>query len=198
MSPASTAASSGERVLATLARSIPLFVQKHAKAKPTPRWQVPAERFFKIWPKISVCSPKYADWLKQCSPEDLRQPHIFMNDSARAQLIEYYLCCALVLSPDSVEAAGENAEQLLKLAEDCAKNDVEPILEGAHKLALEYNSDAHQKLEKLTVWREVDDALFWHHSFKELVGPKYLDFVRAALPGVVSSGVARVLRQRCR
>eukprot|EP00392_Amoebophrya_sp_AT5.2_P004342 g4350.t1 len=91
-----------------------------------------------------------------------------MNDAASRELVEYYLCCALLLRPNEVETIATNGDELLKLAEKVAREDVEPVTQAAQALALEYDEAVHRKLEDQTVWMEIDKELFWHHSFRSL------------------------------
>jgi len=116
------------------------------------------------------------EWMKECNPKDLKKPHLFMNDAAGGKLVEYYLCCALLLRPQEVDAIGADNEKLLKLAEAVATNDVEPVLDGARELALAYDENVHRKIEELTVWHEVDVDLFWHHSFLQVATEPYGEY----------------------
>ena len=48
-----------------------------------------------------------------------------MNEEAQARLAEFYLCCAMWLRPDAVEAAGSNNDALLALARAVADEEVD-------------------------------------------------------------------------
>ena len=116
-----------EQVLARFAAVIPLVGKKSGVA---PAWELPARRFFELWPKLRACSPKYREFVKSCDPKDLKNAHVFMNDAASRELVEYYLCCALLLRPNEVETIATNGDELLKLAEKVAREDVEPVTQA--------------------------------------------------------------------
>lgn len=105
-----------------------------------------------------------------------------MNDAAQAKLGEFYLCCALQLRREDIDAAGQDAEKLLKLAHTVAVEEVEPFFASCREFTQDYDESLHQSLNETTIWHEVDDGLFWHHSFEAAAPTKYTAFKLAALP----------------
>lgn len=164
-----------EAAFAKTASLIPRYVQKHCP-QVEPKWKKPAEKFFETFPKLAVAMPKYQAFLSKTEMSDLKQLHVFMNDKASIELIEYYLACGLILRRADVEAVETDSDKLLQLAREIAEKDVEPFFDEARALALDYVEDQHRKLEDMTVWLEFSDELFWHHSFKEFAGPKYEEY----------------------
>mmetsp|Transcript_41 Transcript_41/g.110 ORF Transcript_41/g.110 Transcript_41/m.110 type:complete len:259 (+) Transcript_41:57-833(+) len=166
-------------------------------------WAPTAERLLAKWKDLSVCMPKYAEFLSKTSRKDLKKVHVFMNDAAQAKLFEFYLCCALRLRPQAVEEAGQDSEKLLQLGGLVAQEDVEPFFQECREFVAGYDEHVHRQLDETTVWREVDDGLFWHHSFEITARNKYLDFQKTALPPKDSwpdaedSGAVEVLLQGC-
>jgi len=126
--------------------------------------------------------PKYAAFLQKTNRKDLKKVHIFMNDVAQARLFEFYLCCALRLRPEAVEEAGEDSERLLKLARTVAEEDVEPYFQACRDFAAGYDESLHRRIDETTIWREVEDGLFWHHSFEVAAPSQYAAFRAATLP----------------
>lgn len=125
------------------------------------------------WPKLVTAAPKYQKWLSKTNPNDLKKAHVFMNDAAQAELVEYYLTCALLFVPDEVKAIEKDSDKLLKLADHVANSIVEPILETGKNLALEYNETEHRALEDLTIWKEIQDDLYFYHSFENLAKKEF-------------------------
>jgi hypothetical protein len=80
----------------------------------------------------------------ECQPGDLKNPHVFMNEAASSTLTEYYLCCALTLYPEKVTPIEKDNEKLLQLAEEVAKNDVEPFLRNATEFSMKYDEEVHR------------------------------------------------------
>ncbi|CAD7942821.1 unnamed protein product [Amoebophrya sp. A120] len=173
-----------EAVLGRFATAVPLLGKKVAAA---PAWQRPAASFFEIWPKLRTCIPKYQEFVKSCDAKDLKDAHVFMNEGASKELVEYYLCCALMLQREAVEKAASDSQALLALAEKVAREHVEPVIQDAQRLALEYREDVHRNLEELTVWREVDESLYWHHSLKTLLPQQYDDYCKATTQGLAAT-----------
>jgi len=176
------------RTMARIAELIPAHVNRLKKASnahekrfalTTPTWEEPAQKFFHLWPKLSVCAPKYAQFLRKCDPADLKKAHVFMNPNASAELVEFYLCVALLLKPKEVRNVEHDSEALLKLAHVTAQEDVEPVLAAAQALATEYCEWTHRVMENdLSIWKELDEGMFWHHSFRRLVPMEYLNFLQ--------------------
>eukprot|EP00435_Cladocopium_sp_Y103_P059145 s1274_g21.t1 len=73
-----------------------------------PSWTEKAQTLLTTWEKLHVCMPRYANFMAKCNRKDLKRPHVFMNEQAQAALGEFYLCCALRLRADEVDAAGED------------------------------------------------------------------------------------------
>merc|ERR1712242_197380 len=118
------------------------------------------------WERMAVCMPKYAEFFKKTNRKDLKRAHVFMNEAAQAKLGEFYLCCALRFREADVEAAGQDSARLLELAREVATEEVEPFFQACREFVADYDEGLHRRLNDTTVWREVDDGLFWHHSFK--------------------------------
>eukprot|EP00405_Crypthecodinium_cohnii_P005464 CAMPEP_0194749214 /NCGR_PEP_ID=MMETSP0323_2-20130528/3410_1 /TAXON_ID=2866 ORGANISM="Crypthecodinium cohnii, Strain Seligo" /NCGR_SAMPLE_ID=MMETSP0323_2 /ASSEMBLY_ACC=CAM_ASM_000346 /LENGTH=266 /DNA_ID=CAMNT_0039664153 /DNA_START=80 /DNA_END=880 /DNA_ORIENTATION=+ len=147
-----------------------------------PRWTPKAQELFNVWDKVGVCMPRYAEFLKKTNRKDLKRIHVFMNEKAQAKLAEFYLCCALKLRPDEIEAAGQDSEKLLKLANEVATTEVEPFFEDCRNFVKDYDWELHEKLDNTTIWREVEDSLFWHHSFEAAAPKTYLAYRQKLLP----------------
>ncbi|CAE7224562.1 unnamed protein product, partial [Symbiodinium necroappetens] len=94
----------------------------------------------------------------------------------------FYLCCALRLREKQVEEAGQDSEKLLALASEVAQQDVEPFFQECRDFVSSYNEALHRRLDDTTVWREVEDGLFWHHSFEVVADEAYAALRREALP----------------
>eukprot|EP00932_Pfiesteria_piscicida_P009731 SRR837773.20508.p2 GENE.SRR837773.20508~~SRR837773.20508.p2 ORF type:complete len:195 (-),score=80.25 SRR837773.20508:25-585(-) len=105
-----------------------------------------------------------------------------MNEQAQAKLAEFYLCCALRMRAQEVDAAGQDAQKLMALANDVATKDVEPFFEECRKFVADYDWELHQSLDNTTVWREVEDGLFWHHSFEVAAPSQYRALREKLLP----------------
>jgi len=147
-----------------------------------PSWTPRAQGLLAKWQQLAVCMPRYAEFLKKTNRKDLKRPHVFMNDAAQAKLGEFYLCCALRLRPEDVEAAGQDAARLLELARLVATEDVEPFFQDCRDFVAGYDEALHKRLDDTTIWREVDDGLFWHHSFEAAASGAYAAYRAAALP----------------
>lgn len=135
--------------------------------------------------------PQYEKFLAATNRKDLKRIHVFMNEKAQARLGEFYLCCALRLRPEEVEKIQDDSQKLLDLAGKVASEQVEPFFEECRNFVSTYDWELHQRLDETTIWREVEDSLFWHHSF-EAVSPKaYSTFLDSALPSDEAAWPAR-------
>ena len=142
------------------------FVGKIAKTLPRPQWAHTAQTsIFPMLEKLHICLPKYHEFLTKTKKTDVRRADVFMNDEASGALAEFYLCCALKLRPDDIEAAGQESAKLLQIAGDVATKDVEPFLDEVRTFVDDYDHDIHQNLEETTPFMEIDQGLFWHHNF---------------------------------
>lgn len=126
--------------------------------------------------------PQYAKFLAATNRKDLKRIHVFMNEKAQARLGEFYLCCALRLRPDEVEEMKEDSQRLLRLANEVATKDVEPFFQECRDFVANYDWELHQRLDETTIWREVEDGLFWHHSFEAVTPEEYATFLSSVLP----------------
>jgi len=126
--------------------------------------------------------PRYEEFVKKTNRRDLKRAHVFMNDAAQAKLGEFYLCCAFRLRQEEVEAAGQDSARLLELARLVAEEEVEPFFQACREFVAGYDSALHARLDDTTIWREVDDGLFWHHSFEAASPDVYAAYTAAALP----------------
>jgi hypothetical protein len=126
--------------------------------------------------------PLYAEFLKKTNRKDLKRAHVFMNEAAQAKLGEFYLCCALMLRSEAVDAAGQDAAQLLHVAHEVANEDVEPFFQSCRDFVSGYDATLHKRLDDTTIWREVNDGLFWHHSFEAAAPEAYAAYQAASLP----------------
>mmetsp|Transcript_16658 Transcript_16658/g.33823 ORF Transcript_16658/g.33823 Transcript_16658/m.33823 type:complete len:218 (-) Transcript_16658:52-705(-) len=126
--------------------------------------------------------PRYEQFLAKTNRKDLKRIHVFMNEEAQAKLGEFYLCCAFRLRPDDVEAAGQDAQKLLALAREVANDEVEPLFQDCRDFVADYDWELHERLDGTTIWREVDDGLFWHHSFEAASASAYRAYRETALP----------------
>mmetsp|Transcript_59225 Transcript_59225/g.138671 ORF Transcript_59225/g.138671 Transcript_59225/m.138671 type:complete len:267 (-) Transcript_59225:70-870(-) len=165
-----------------------------------PSWTGSAQSLFGTWEKLAVCLPRYAAFIDKCNRKDLKRPHVFMNEKAQAALGEFYLCCALRMREKEVEEAGQDSEKLLALASEVAQQDVEPFFQECRDFVSSYNEALHRRLDDTTIWREVEDGLFWHHSFEVVADEAYAALRREALPaeadwpeGGDSTSIAAVL-----
>lgn len=147
-----------------------------------PAWRPKAEHLLETWNKLEVCMPKYKEFLSKVNRKDIKKIHVFMNDDAQVRLGEFYLCCALRLRPDAVEKVSQDNPGLLALANTVATEDVEPFFEQCREFVADYDADLHQRLDETTIWREVDDALFWHHSFLAAAPEAYTAYRNTVLP----------------
>ena len=95
-----------------------------------PSWTLQAQSLLGRWEQLHVCMPRYGAFMAKCNRKDLkrppwglgpralgccgvRRPHVFMNEKAQAALGEFYLCCALRLRAQEVEAAGQAGRGLI-------------------------------------------------------------------------------------
>eukprot|EP00927_Polykrikos_kofoidii_P079249 TRINITY_DN76031_c0_g1_i1.p1 TRINITY_DN76031_c0_g1~~TRINITY_DN76031_c0_g1_i1.p1 ORF type:complete len:297 (+),score=56.40 TRINITY_DN76031_c0_g1_i1:76-891(+) len=181
---AATAAArySGRHAVHPLFAGTAQMVASTCTGRLTPSWVSRAQSLMQTWEKVAMCMPKYAEFLKKTSRKDIKRAHVFMNDDAQARLGEFYLCCALRLRQEEVEAAGEDSARLLALAEKVANEDVEPFFQNCREFVASYDAALHKRLDETTIWREVEDSLFWHHSFMASVPGSYERFQAAALP----------------
>jgi len=148
----------------------------------TPSWRLHTEGLLENWGKLGMCMPRYLEFREKLSRKDIKRAHIFMNEAAQAKLGEFYLCCALHLRPEAIESAGMDSEKLMQVANACATEDVEPFFEACRDFVKGYDEGLHKLLDQTTVWREVDDSLFWHHSFELTAPHKYADYRERLLP----------------
>jgi len=148
----------------------------------SPAWAPGAQELFSKWGTIAPCMPKYLEFLKKTNRKDIKKIQVFMNESAQAKLGEFYLCCAFRLRQEEVEAAGSDAQKLLAIAGRVANEEVEPFFEACRKFVEDYDEALHKELDNTTVWREVEDSLFWHHSFVVSSPKEYVDYQRSVLP----------------
>lgn len=147
-----------------------------------PSWAPRAQELLVTWRKIATCMPKYAEFLKKTNKKDLKRIHVFMNDEAQARLGAFYLCCAFHLRREEIEAAGSDAEQLMRVANAVSTEEVEPFFEACRTFVADYDEGLHKQLDNTTIWREVEDSLFWHHSFEVAAQKQYAAYQRAVLP----------------
>ncbi|CAJ1328975.1 unnamed protein product [Effrenium voratum] len=147
-----------------------------------PSWTAKAQSLLGTWEKLHVCMPRYTNFLAKCNRKDLKRPHVFMNENAQAALAEFYLCCSLRLREEAVEAIGQDSSKLLALAREVAEEDVEPFFQDCREFVVSYDEALHRRLDDTTVWREVEDGLFWHHSFEVAAPEAYRDLRQEALP----------------
>ncbi|CAK9068035.1 Hypothetical protein (Fragment) [Durusdinium trenchii] len=185
MAAAAAAAASkytGKYALHPLLPGAAQAVADACRGKLHPSWTDKAQTLLSTWEKLHVCMPRYASFMAKCNRKDLKRPHIFMNEQAQAALGEFYLCCALRLRANEVEAAGEDSAKLLDLAGQVAQNDVEPFFQDCREFVANYSEALHRRLDDTTVWREVEDGLFWHHSFEVVAEEAYRDLRQEALP----------------
>eukprot|EP00747_Dinoflagellata_sp_TGD_P165302 gnl/TRDRNA2_/TRDRNA2_186392_c0_seq1.p1 gnl/TRDRNA2_/TRDRNA2_186392_c0~~gnl/TRDRNA2_/TRDRNA2_186392_c0_seq1.p1 ORF type:complete len:283 (+),score=74.52 gnl/TRDRNA2_/TRDRNA2_186392_c0_seq1:42-851(+) len=152
------------------------------KGKISPLWAPKAMDLLSKWEKLSVCMPRYADFRAKTKSRDVKKLHVFMNEEAQARLGEFYLCCALRLREQAVDECGKDAEKLMQLANAVATEEVEPFFKDCQEFVKDYDEALHRRLDGTTVWREVDDSLFWHHSFEAACPDVYAAFREAALP----------------
>lgn len=158
------------------------LIADSCKERISPSWTLHAQELLTTWRAVAPCMPKYAEFLKKTNKKDLKRIHVFMNENAQAKLGEFYLCCALQLRREEVDANLTDAQKLLDIAQDVANKEVEPFFESCRKFVADYDENLHKRLDNTTIWREVDDALFWHHSFEAVSPQDYLAFQRVALP----------------
>jgi len=170
------------------------------KGQISPSWTRQAQQLLAKWEQLAVCMPTYAEFLRHTNRKDLKKAHVFMNDAAQARLGEFYLCCALRLREGDVEAAGQDSARLLELARKVATEDVEPFFQTCREFVAGYDEGLHRCLDDTTIWWEVSDGLFWHHSFEVACPRVYADYRAAALPPEAewpcpddASGVERLL-----
>lgn len=147
-----------------------------------PVWAPKASELLGTWQKIGPCMSKYAEFLKKTNRKDLKKIQVFMNEGAQAKLGEFYLCCALQLRREAIEAAGSDAQGLMSVANSVATEEVEPFFQSCRDFVADYDEALHKQLDNTTVWREVEDSLFWHHSFEVVAQKEYADYQRAVLP----------------
>jgi hypothetical protein len=124
----------------------------------------------------------YADFRKKTKASDVKRLQVFMNEKAQSELARFYLCCALRLRRQEVEDIGQDSERLLQMASKVAQEDVEPFFVRCREFVEDYNEDLHRKLDGTTVWRDVEDSIFWHHSFQTATPEEYARFQAALLP----------------
>merc|ERR1719282_423273 len=135
-----------------------------------------------MWEKLAFCMPKYAEFTDSVNRKDIKRPHIFMNQNAQAKLGEFYLCCAFKLWPEKIDAAGEDSARLLEVANSVANEEVEPYFERCREFISGYDEELHKRLDGTTIWREVEDGLFWHHSFEAAAPELYAKYQATVLP----------------
>jgi hypothetical protein len=128
--------------------------------------------------------PRYTKFVSTTNPKDLKRAHVFMNDEAQALLAEFYLCCAMFLRPEAVEACGNDNTALLELAQRVAEEDVEPLFDQCREFVEDYDEPLHGALVESTQFR-ADEVLFWDMTFRSSAPSEYIAFQeKAAAAGV--------------
>lgn len=183
-SAAASAASrySGRYALHPLMAGAAQSISEVCNGRLKPSWTHQAQSLLSKWQKLAFCLPRYSAFLAKTNRKDLKRAHVFMNEEAQAALGEFYLCCALRMRPEEVENAGQDSAKLLALANTVATQDVEPFFQECRNFVSGYDEAFHKRLDETTIWREVEDGLFWHHSFEVAAPEAYLAFRRASLP----------------
>jgi len=186
---ASAAAASAKR--ATLAKGkfavhplLPGVANLAAKAcigRVKPAWAPTAQDLLQRWGEIAPCMKHYADFRSKTKARDLKKQHVFMNEKASAELARFYLCCAVRIRREEVDACGEDNQKLLELAGKVATEIVEPFFDDCREFIKGYDVNLHRALDETTVWYEVDEALFWHKSFEAGAADEYAAFIEEAL-----------------
>merc|ERR1719188_1428297 len=123
-------------------------------------WVKSAEEFFEMWPKIGPCMGKHHHFLSvHQGPKvghglqtdmKLVQKEMggkTMSEDAMVAIGEFYLCVALQLRPEEINAAGSDNESLLAVARKCAEEDFEPFIERARHFVADYDGPMHKTLE---------------------------------------------------
>jgi hypothetical protein len=139
--------------------------------------------------QIKFCLPRYTKFVSTTNPKDLKSPHVFMNDEAQGLLAEFYLCCAMFLRPDAVEACGNDNTALLELARAVAEEDVEPLFDQCREFVADYDEPLHGALVESTQFQG-DHVLFWDMSFRSSAPHEYLAFQQKAAAAGVETDVA--------
>jgi hypothetical protein len=149
-----------------------------------PSWVSKAEGVMQELDQIKFCLPKYTAFVSTTNPKDLKRAHVFMNDEAQGLLAEFYLCCAMSIRPDAVEACGNDNQALLELAQAVAEEDVEPLFDRCREFVADYDEPLHGALVESTQFQG-DHVLFWDMSFRSCAPHEYLAFQqKAAAAGV--------------
>lgn len=165
-----------------LVPGIAQLIHKTCKGRLKPSWTGEAQELLSTWGKIGVCMPYYLQFQKKTKKRDIKKVHVFMNEKAQARLGKFYLCCAFRLLPERVEAAGSDSQQLLRIASEVAQEHVEPFFEKCRKFVEDYDEGLHRRLDETTVWYEISDSMFWHHSFEVVAPDVYTNFQDLVLP----------------
>ena len=147
--------------------------------KKDPAWLSNASSICETLASIQPCFPLYAEFKGKTDPSDLKKPHVFMNDDAKAKLAEFYLCTAYQLRRNAVENAGTDKTALLRLIEETAQHTVEPFLDQVRSFIDDYDPQIHQALEETTVYETIDKRLFWHHNFLVSAPEIYAKFLES-------------------
>lgn len=150
------------------------------RVKPT--WAIEAQDLLRRWGEVAPCMKHYAEFRSKTKARDLKKQHVFMNEKASAELARFYLCCAVRIRREEVDACGTDNQKLLELAGKVATENVEPFFDECREFAKGYDKNLHRALDETTVWYEVDDGLFWHHSFEAGAKGEYAAFTAEALP----------------
>jgi hypothetical protein len=145
--------------------------------KSQPSWAEDASRICETLKKLQPCFPLYSSFKNLADPNDLKKPHVFMNEGAQAKLAEFYLCSALQLRRQEVEAAGQDNSKLLALIGSTANECVEPFFDDVRKFLADYDKNLHKELEDTTVYQTIDMRLFWHHNFLASSAELYSDYL---------------------
>jgi hypothetical protein len=153
-----------------------------------PKWVGTAEGVMQTLEQIKFCLPRYTKFVSTTDPKDLKKAQVFMNDEAQALLAEFYLCCAMFLRPEAVEACGDDNTALLELARAVAEEDVEPLFDRCREFVADYDEALHGALVESTQFR-ADDVYFWDMTFRSSAPREYLAFQEKAAAAGVESDV---------
>lgn len=182
-------------IVPSLAALIPKASANANKPASSTNWVKSSESFFSTWKKIAPCMPTYAKFIQLHKDQGLDVGNGFLEDSKLARnalagrvhtqesvlvaLGKFYLHVAMQLRPEEVEAAGSDSESLLKIAQKCAEEDLEPFIENARQLVSDYDQKLHKDLEETSPWYEVDEGLFWQANFDVAAPAAFQHFLTA-------------------
>jgi hypothetical protein len=102
-----------------------------------------------------------------------------MGETQQVALGKFYLCCAMQFRPLELEKAGDDSNALMRVARDCAENDVEPLIERALQLCKDYDMALHKALEETSPFYEVDEGLFWLSNFDVAAPAEFQHYLTA-------------------